>query len=585
MTTTANDHGGSVTESNPILPENTARDNTQRTHKAHVAPSVTTATRGPATIPQYRTRLEQLGFATLPIKPYSKEPVCEGWPERTPADQWHEAAQRYGADLPINIGAVAGNGRAFADCDDHGTRENVRRFLAGLGVTPVEVDSASGGGRGHAYLAVVNVPNGQHIYPFAQGIGRGDLRVGRGSYVLTPPSATGKGRYHFHGSRLEDVAQQRAIDFRDLRPLLAAHAPATVTAGVDSLPVFIPKQPLAEWAIDALRHAAMMTPATPLGRVLGFEAGDPIYRTYLSRSEVEMAVISHAITRGWQLADLRALFEAMQPGHYRAKGRRGESYLARSYRKALAFVAGVPARQRIAELYHAAESRPWPGRTGTTDFLVYRALLTAGYAAAKYEPNLSDREGAAAISSTPITVNRAKKRLTAARVITPLHGEKKMGRAVAYRLSELDAGAARPKRALDDLPGRAELWAVGKLGRSAGQVYRLLDHTPLSVAQLVEATGRGRRTVIRALERLEREGLAQRRGRGWAIGTASAAEIAREWLAPQDHAARVRDLERQQLQYRQWLMTVQRRENVADPRRRRPKTGGGLATKRQQRIA
>lgn len=578
MTTTATDHAGDVTESTPILPQTDPGHNIGTLSARNTQPVITL----------HRRRFEQLGFATLPIKPFSKEPVCEGWPERSPADQWCEATGRYGAGLPINIGLMAGNGRAFADSDDQATRENVRRFLAGLGVTPVEVDSASGGGRGHAYLAVANVPNGQHVYPFARGFGNGDLRVGRGSYVLTPPSATEKGRYRFqHGSRLEHIAQQRVIDFRDLRPMLAAHAPATATAGADSLPVFIPKQPLGTWAVQLLERAAMIAPATPLGRVAGYdEAGDPIFQPYVSRSEAEMAVICHAITRGWQLTDVHELFERVQPGHYREKGRNRRAYLERTYRKAVAFVASVPARERIAELYHAAESRPWPGRTGVTDFMVYRALLSAGYAAAKWEPNLSDREGAAAISSRPNTVNQAKKRLTAARVITPLRSERTMGRAIPYRLNELDAGTATPQRALDDLPGRAELWAVGKLGRSAGQVYRLLDHTPLSVAQLVEATGRGRRTVIRALERLEREGLAQRRGRGWAIGTASAAEIAREWLAPQGHAARARDLERQQLQYREWLMTVQRqRANVSDPRQRRPKTGGGLATKRQQRIA
>lgn len=578
MTTTATDHAAGVTESTPILPQTDPGHNVGTLSARNTQPVITL----------HRRRFEQLGFATLPIKPFSKEPVCVGWPERSPADQWREAADRYGAGLPINLGIVAGNGRAFADSDDQATRENVRRFLEGLGVTPVEVDSASGGGRGHAYLAVANVPNGQHVYPFARGFGNGDLRVGRGSYVLTPPSATEKGRYRFQrGSQLEAIAQQRAIDFRDLRPILAAHAPsAAPMTGPDSLPVFIPKQPLSPWALEALERAAMIAAANPLGRVVGYEAGDPIFRTYASRSEIEMAVICHAITRGWQLVDVHELFERVQPGHYREKGRNRRAYLERTYRKAVAFVASVPARERIAELYHAAESRAWPGRTGVTDFMVYRALLSAGYAAAKYEPNLSDREGAAAISSTPITVNRAKKRLTAARVITPLRGEKKTGRAIPYRLNELDAGTATPQRALDDLPGRAELWAVGKLGRSAGQVYRLLDHTPLSVAQLAEATGRARRTVIRALERLEREGLARRAGRGWAIGKASAAEVAREWQAPEDHAARLRDLERQQVNFRQWLITVQRqRANVSDPRKRHGRGAGVFATKRQDRIA
>jgi len=576
MTTTANDHAGDVIESTSILPQ---------TEPGHNVGTLSASEAQPVIL-MHRRRFEQLGFATLPVKPFSKEPVCEGWPERSPADQWREATDRYGAGLPINIGILAGGGRAFADSDDQATRENVRRFLEGLGVTPVEVDSASGGGRGHAYLAVANVPNGQHIYPFAREVGRGDLRVGRGAYVLTPPSATEKGRYRFqHGSQLESLAQQRVIDFRDLRPMLAAHSPATATAGADSLPVFIPKQPLSPWAVQLLERAAMIAAATPLGRVVGFEAGDPIFRTYASRSEIEMAVICHAITRGWQLADVHDLFETVQPGHYHDKGRNRRAYLDRTYRKALAFVASVPARARIAELYHAAESRAWPGRTGVTDFMVYRALLSAGYAAAKYEPNLSDREGAAAISSKPHTVGKAKKRLTAAGVITPLRREK-VAHATAYRLNELDAGAAAPQRALDDLPGRAELWSPSKLGRSTGQVYRLLGHAPQTVRQLAKLTGRGRVTIWRALERLEREGLAQRRGAGWIIGTASAARVAREWQAPEDHAARLRDLERQQLGFRQWLITVQRqRENEADPRKRHGRGAGVFATKRLKRSA
>ena len=81
-----------------------------------------------------------------------------------------------------------------------------------------------------------------------------------------------------------------------------------------------------------------------------------------------------------------------------------------------------------------------------------------------------------------------------------------------------------------------EVWA--RVGRSAGLAWDCLGDDPLSVAALAELTGKSRRTVYRALERLQAWDLAMQVDDGGWIRTArKLADVAVEV----DAAGRARD--------------------------------------------
>ncbi len=84
-----------------------------------------------------------------------------------------------------------------------------------------------------------------------------------------------------------------------------------------------------------------------------------------------------------------------------------------------------------------------------------------------------------------------------------------------------EAGAAELKSA-----GNPELWSVANFGKSAGAIFERLSTTPVSAAELARRSGKGKRTVERALNRLASEGLAERAPAGWIRGPAILSEVA-----------------------------------------------------------
>lgn len=535
-------------------------------------------TDSPNQLALWRNRYERIGLATIPVYRNSKQPVCDGWPEMPPDQQWRQVNQREGG-FRGNLGVLAGGGVVFVDGDAPETVENLRQFFGALGYHDrdlVAVITASGYGR-HFWLRAANVPPGTPSYfRLDPAIGPGELRVNRAP-VTAPCSAIDGQRYRFEpGHAPETLLKQKPIPWPRLLPLIGKR-PLHLTR-VTEPPIPLPYVPgLDDWAAHLLARLSALPPKAATRRVI-VPGEQPEYVTYPSRSEAEMAIICHAITRGWTLAQIRDLFEAALPGHYASmKPRARASYLRTSYENALTLVASATPRVQIAAWYRNAEQTAAIGRGGAVDYLVYRALLQRGWRAATTTPNMSNRDLALAASVRTATARASLKRLEAKGLIST-HQRGNAWRATAYRLAGLAAPAPPPTSAIDRLPGGAELWARDKLGQTAGLVYARLTITPLTVTALAEATGKGRSTVHRALKRLAVEGLAERARGGWLVGRTSAAQVARDWDAPAHRAARERLIEAERELHREHLTRHQAQQpRNARHKRRQHILPGGVA--------
>ena len=535
-------------------------------------------TDSPNQLALWRDRYTRIGLPTIPVHHNSKLPVCDGWPETPPDHQWRQVDQRSGG-FRGNLGVLAGGGVVFVDGDSPETVENLRQFFGALGYHEREIATvitASGYGR-HFWLRAANVPPGTPSYfRLDPAIGPGELRVNRAP-VTAPCSAIDGHRYRFEpGTAPENLLTQKPIPWGRLTPLVGKRP--LHLARVTEPPIPLPYVPgLDDWAAHLLARLSALPPKAATRRVI-VPGEQPEYVTYPSRSEAEMAIICHAITRGWTLAQIRDLFEAALPGHYASmKPRARASYLRTSYENALTLVASATPRVQIAAWYRNAEQTAAIGRGGAVDYLVYRALLQRGWRAATTTPNMSNRDLALAASVRTATARASLKRLEAKGLIST-HQRGNAWRATAYRLAGLAAPAPPPTSAIDRLPGGAELWARDKLGQTAGLVYARLTITPLTVTALAEATGKGRSTVHRALKRLAVEGLAERARGGWLVGRTSAAQVARDWDAPAHRAARERLIEAERELHREHLTRHQAQQpRNARHKRRQHILPGGVA--------
>ncbi len=464
----------------------------------------------------WRTRYERLGLATLPLRPGSKKPVCDAWQVTPPPVQWHEAGTDAG-----NIGLRCGNGFAVADADAPQTERALVAHWAGLGVKPPAVVTPSNGR--HFYLPIADVPDGTAYVLWHPDVGPGELRVGPGAQVAAPCSAVGGKRYRFMPSTApEDILRTRPLRWRDLAPLLRPKSAEPLAA----LPVPLPRRPLADWALWLLKALAVLPPGQAV-RVA--RAG--VVLQYASRSEAEQAVVLHAAWCGWDFTEVAALFTEHQPGHYASQHDR-EGYLRTCWGKALGRLAGTPEREIIARLWRWAEARPWPGRGGGSDFLAYRVLLQRAWLADTLTPALARRDVQLAASVGWRGAGGALQRLVQQGLVVSENNRQRPTDARTWRLVP-DASApadSAPARAIDALPGEAELWAV--LGRAAGMVYARLNAKAQKVGALALATGKHRNTVANALRTLARYGLATDTAGGWVVGQRDAAEVAHELGAP-----------------------------------------------------
>jgi predicted transcriptional regulator len=446
-----------------------------------------------------------LGFAPIPLRARTNKPACLDWPTLSIPLQWADAGDGG------NIGLRAGDGIAFLDCDDDkrpGTSAATRRYLAGLGYYAddfPEVQTPSGGR--HVYVSFRGGLPG-HSRLLAPDCGAGEFRYGPAAQVAAPPSVTDAGSYQLVGG---DLRQLPRLEVDDILPLLGNQD----TGKADDV------------AAAILATAPSGAPGR-IGRgTWALLRGDGCDR-YPSRSEAEMAIVDGCVNAGLAFGAILGLFQT-----YPAAGKFAElhgqnparaiGYLRRTWENAVKWTAAHPSegRKLAFQAVQWAQSRPWPGRTGRTDHVVYLAHALTAFQAGKLEYNLSERELAERAGIGRITAHRANARLRAADLVDRVKQTDGHKYAVLWRLQsgesipyphspvcegmvsdchfDHDAFRQKPRKT----KGRRQIDGLqGGLGKTAAELWALLQGHPMTAAELAERSGRHVSTVHKNLRRM-----------------------------------------------------------------------------------
>ncbi len=496
---------------------------------------------GEAAWESWRRRYEMADVPTLPLRSGSKQPVLDGWQRTASELQWGRAAQ-LGLDRG-NLGVLCDPRKAAViDADDKnspGTSERVTAILAGLGLEPPRVLTASGGR--HFYLRIKRAPSSLNFGLLPPDVGAGEARL-RNCFVVAPPSLVDETRYTFEFGSPEALQQLPAVQWADL----AALHPTTLlaTERLDVLPVRLVRRDAPGSALELL---ALLRTARRGQRI----------RSYRTRSEVEAAVVTALASAGWGYSEIEALFETWQPGHYRDACKHAEAhpasefcpsrrrYLWRTWAKVLGYLAGTPERAVLADWYQRALALPWPGRTGALEQAVYLGVAAIGWQFSSFDVYASLRDIAEHAGASVQGVSNAIRRLNERGLLIALGRAAPPHSTKQYQISEPQTHQQRAGRetthtcelcpSFPHAPGMSafasvsgELWGQDALGRSAGLVYARLDAAPRSIKELSVLTGKNRDTVSDALRRLATENLAAKSSQGWIVGPAKLGDVAQQ---------------------------------------------------------
>lgn len=426
------------------------------------------------------------------------------------------ASSTWAGNVALTMGGDLG--LATLDADTTASAEANASWAKAQGLRLPAIRTASG--NTNTLLRLRNAPTDRHMALLSEG---GELRFGAGVYVTAPPSTIDGGTYVWLGYP-EQVLSLPPVDFADVQVLLGTPTRTTLLLEVPPVPLirrrYLPKH--SELLLALLRDAPK---------------GKPVLE-YATRSEGEAAVTCSAICAGWTYAEVLALFLQAKPGHFADHKHHGAYYLRRLYKAALGYLASNATRQAIAAEYAHVLAQPWPGATGLTDQAVLLALLSLAWAAGNWAPYSALRDLAELSRAQVLTVRRALQRLhDAGRIRMRVDAGDTRRWYVVHEVthilhpSALGEGVEGAPQGRDDTRDTAtqELWGRAMLGRSAHAVYEHLSSAPLAAADLAGRTGKAVRTIYNALERLERQGLAQRSAEGWKKGSADLAQVAQAW--------------------------------------------------------
>jgi hypothetical protein len=272
---------------------------------------------------------------------------------------------------------------------------------------------------------------------------------------------------------------------------------------------------------------------------------------YAEPFQIHMAIITAALQRDvgrasleWALLDPKNLGGAYLQELRAEKGdRQARRSVGKALKRAREFVEARPAvgdradaRDLLSGLLHAADAQPWPGTTGTTDRVVFGALVAIALDAGSVTFSASVRQIAERSGRACRTVMAALARhIEAGRIrrTTTGRGPKASGWALttgtrATKPTSPATGADRVATGAVLLAGlaRCDAFSRGGLGASGARVLAALKaNGGVTTGQAAAALGLHASTVRRRLRDLQRVGLAR--------------SVAGLWLAVEEDLDRV----------------------------------------------
>ncbi|MBN1992830.1 MAG: bifunctional DNA primase/polymerase [Anaerolineae bacterium] len=443
------------------------------------------------------------GLTPIPFETGTKNsPVWGGWKQYQHILQTTKEVQSLfdgleNANIALIGGVKSQNGYPFfLDCDNRAKAEAFNNRIAGLGIKTWEVqrdnfapNDPHGGGQHFYFLADSPIKSG--VCEF------GEVR-GCGAIVIAPYSRHPTGATYLFKTKPNSI-----FKLDDL-------------ATIPELQLAVANE--AKYRRDLPRLA---------WRLL---QGDlETISKYSTRSEAEAALCASLIRAGFGFGEISAFYIA-HPGTgkfselYSENQENGQRYLYHTYQNVREYLkANANEAEAMAQKLRGwAMSHPWPGRTGATDKAVYLAHLSIVSKCGKLSYAASIRELAELAGISWKTATNANHRLAKAGL---LDLEKPATASLSNVWSIVDIVSSLPTQSTqcdgvcnyDNLQPQYEhdafRWSgLGKTG--ADIYYKLQELTEASVNDLVIATGRGRKTVYRKLDLMDRSYMAEKIGGG-----------------------------------------------------------------------
>ena len=415
----------------------------------------------------------ELGFDTLPLKPGMKDPLMNEWQRRESYRMWRVAPEN------ANVGIRCGGDLRIAvwDCDEMRAYENTQNLMFALGYDPGSYPIVSTPKRKlcHVYTTFLDDIPGNYRN-FTDDFGLGEFRYGHGAYTAAPPSViTDGGVYSLIDG---DFRQLPKLTLSDVLPILR-NQDTTLE----------PEKPKIPRKAVALLHGKYI-------------------ENYASRSEAEQALIVSLVNSGHEFDRIASLFSSYPTAGkfkelYEKNPRNAMRWLRLSYDNAIEWAQTHESKARqIAQNNIAwANSRPWPGRTGSVDRAVYLAHANTAHKSGRIAYAASSRDLAELAGCTFATASRATHRLRSMELlhlVTPAVADC----ANIYELrTNLHTPSPRFVRKCVSL-SNLDVFRWHGLGKSAAEMWEVLQEGPANIDELSMRTGRHVRTVKRALDRM-----------------------------------------------------------------------------------
>ncbi len=422
-----------------------------------------------------RAQYLENGYDPIPLQPGSKLPTSKNWQNKPTITQWKNV------QADSNIGLRAGDGKAFIDCDDKnqpGTTENITRWMDGLGYHEGDyplVRTPSGGAHIYTTLTSDLMNSKKNLLP---SMGKGEFRYGPGAQVCAWPSVIDAGAYVLVSG---DIARLPELDIDDIKQLI----------NINDEP----------------------KPQKRMSRTAFAIANGRKPDKYTSNSEAEAGLILSLIDSGYTYAEIKQDVFNSYPclGHYiqkhAAKGSvEGERWLYKTYQEMLKYSQREsPARLKIHQLLRQAQSQAWSNANRKQ---VYLSHLQIAHKAGRPEYAASVRDLALGAGVHKDTAGNQTRRLIGENLLSV----KTAGNTLSATVYVLNLGHSHtllsalrecPKFAVHDaFRNGGGKHARNRLGRRAGEIYELIFENPLTLAEIVKATGARKETVTNALDKM-----------------------------------------------------------------------------------
>lgn len=243
------------------------------------------------------------------------------------------------------------------------------------------------------------------------------------------------------------------------------------------------------------------------------------YDRYATRSEAEQAVVTTLFNAGFSFNETLGVFRTYPPPKFaeieREDTEAAIKWLNVCFEAARTWcLSDSPTRRWARIVQAAAESTPWPGKTGSTNRAVFLAHTNLAHRSGQQTYHASTRDIAEIAGVGRKTATKASRRLEKAGFLELIQPAS-FTYANRYRLPEKTNKAPLPHIGLEGVGSSSsfllpDAFRRGGLGLAAFEVLRGLESGPLKAREIAQQTGRHVQTVRKALGALNDHGYAQK---------------------------------------------------------------------------